>query len=102
MPLTVTSLEACAGRVTHLSGSGHGGQRWRLAVDDAVMAIRSRRYSIGVRVGRERFVLVPRDAAPRRFEAFDRSGRDLVAQLPVIGPNPFPSSTSNHLATPTP
>lgn len=100
VPLTVTAVETSAGRLTHLQGSQQGGQPWRLAVDDARAAIESRRYSLGVRVGRQRFVLVPRDDAARRFEALDRFGTDLMAQLPVIALDPSPSSPSKPETTP--
>ena len=84
VPLTVTALELSEGRVTHVQGRRHGGLRWRLALDEALAAIEGRRYSLGMRSGRERVELVRRDDLARRFEARDRFGRDLVLELPVI------------------
>lgn len=105
VPLTVTALEITAGRLTHLRGLHHAGLPWRLAVDDAIAAIQSRRYSLGVRSGRERCLLVRRDDLERGFEALDRSGRDLLLELPVIASEPprfasalpfHPSTSSTH------
>ncbi|GAC1537816.1 MAG: hypothetical protein NVS2B4_17920 [Ramlibacter sp.] len=84
VPLTVSALELHSGRLTHLHGAYQGGQPWRLAVEDAVAAIEGRRYSLGVRSGRERCVLVRRDDAALRFQALDRCGNDVLPDVPVI------------------
>lgn len=100
MPLTVTALEMSAGRLTHLQGNHHAGRPWRLAVEDAIAAIQSRRYSLGVRSGRERCLLVRRGDLERGFVALDRFGTDLLLALPVIDREP-PHATSDFPSFPT-
>lgn len=99
VPLTVTALELSEGRVTHVQGSRHGGMPWRLALGDAVAAMESRRYSLGMRSGRERVVLVRRDDLPRGFEARDRAGRDLVLELPLITRGAPPPAAAPDMST---
>lgn len=105
VPLTVTALELNEGRLTRVHGSGHGGMPWHLSLADVLAAMESRRYSLGIRSGRERVVLVRRGDLARGFEARDRSGRDLVLDLPVITRDaPLPASVPplpTHQATPT-
>ena len=84
VPLTVTALVICAGQLTHVQGSRHHGLSWQLSLGDALAAIASGRYSLGMRSGRERVTLVHRSDLARRFEALDRDGKDLVLELPVI------------------
>lgn len=99
VPLTVTALELSEGQLTHVQGSRHGGLPWRLAIDDVVAAIESRRYSLGIRSGRERVVLVRRNDLARGFEARDRSGRDLVLELPVFTRDAPPPALASPIPT---
>jgi hypothetical protein len=59
----------------------------------------SRRYSLGMRSGRERVVLVRRDDLPRGFEARDRAGRDLVLELPLITRGARPPAAAADMST---
>jgi hypothetical protein len=87
VPLRVVGLEREGGQIVAVHGLTQTGRPWRLPVDDAIAAVASRRYSLGLGQGSGRVNLqVVQDGATFTLTCFDEDGKDRLLELPEVVP----------------